>query len=207
MSPAKVMLSTKELELVTDAGWILTKNQIIDKVYKLFGTLHENYTFLLENNAPEKDWGISFQSPKISKGEQYEGLPWVMLDHPRYFAGKDSLAIRSFFWWGNFYSITLQVSGACQQKLAPSIQQYFMNAQKDSAAYKQWYLSISDDPWQHDFGEKNYRRITDIADIDFAALPFIKLAKKIPLEDWDEAGNFFESNYVQILEMLSMKNF
>ncbi len=203
MSPAKVMLSTKELELVTDAGWILTKNQIIDKVYQLFGILDARYTILLENSTILSEWDIRFQSPKISKGEQYEGLPWVMLDHPRYFTGKDSFAIRSFFWWGNFFSITLQVSGDCQQKFASSIQQYFANANKDNAGAKDWYLAISDDPWQHDFGEKNYKRITDATEIDFAALPFIKLARKIPLKDWEEAGDFFESNYLKILQMLS----
>ena len=35
-----------------------------------------------------------FHSPKISKGENYKGLPYVMLDYPRCFGKTDIFAIR-----------------------------------------------------------------------------------------------------------------
>ena len=43
MSYAKVTLSPKELELVNNADWILTKNHIIAKVYNLFSALANQY--------------------------------------------------------------------------------------------------------------------------------------------------------------------
>jgi hypothetical protein len=88
MSPAKVTLSPKELELVNNADWILTKNAVIGKVYELFGQLSEYIVAELAKHPSLTEQGIDFRSPKISKGEQYEGLPWVMLDHPRHFTNE-----------------------------------------------------------------------------------------------------------------------
>jgi len=98
------MLSTKELELVTNPNIILTKNAIIGKVYDLFGQLSEAYKTVLTNKE------LLAIGPKIARGENYQGLPWVMLDFPRKFTQSDTMAIRSFFWWGHFFSITLQLT-------------------------------------------------------------------------------------------------
>ena len=83
MSYAKVTLSPKELELVNNADWILTKNHIIGKVYDLFGELANHYRqeFTTYKSFQHE---VAFDiPPKISKGEQYEQLPYVMLDFPK----------------------------------------------------------------------------------------------------------------------------
>lgn len=52
MSAAKVTLSPKELELVNNADWILTKNHIIQKVNELFSSLANGYRQdYMQNNA------------------------------------------------------------------------------------------------------------------------------------------------------------
>jgi hypothetical protein len=132
MMRTKVTLSPKELELVNNAGWILTKNAIIQKVYLMFGGLSEAYRAAIEKDAHITIEDIGPRSPKISKGEQYEGLPWVMLDYPRNFSGQDAFGIRSFFWWGNFCSITLQLSGRFQEKYAPAIEYYFQTVDSEN---------------------------------------------------------------------------
>jgi hypothetical protein len=199
MSPAKVTLSPNELELVNNADWILTKNTVIGKVYTLFGDLSEMYRAELNKHPvfilPEAD----FRSPKISKGEQYEGLPWVMLDHPRHFSATDIFAVRSFFWWGRFCSITLHLSGKFQERYAGSIQKYFADAGK----CKDWYIGSGTDQWQHHFREDNYLPLEKRQE-RFSALPFLKIAKKIPLREWDLLPIFFEENYRDILSMLAV---
>lgn len=199
MSPAKVMLSQKERELVTDAGWILTKNQVIGKVYTLFGNLSENYRQQWAAHPALAGADPGFYSPKISKGEQYRGLPWVILDHPRYFTGTDSFAIRSFFWWGHFCSITLQLAGSYQHRYGPAIKQYF---QENPAAQTGWCIGVGADPWEHHFEADNYGLLADSLEKDWNALPFLKLAKKIPLHEWDGITDFFEGNFHAILQML-----
>lgn len=71
---ANVKLSAAELKLVLDANFILTKNNIIAKVYDLFGNLTSFYIDNVSKHSsiPEEVCRIS---PKISKGENQEGLP------------------------------------------------------------------------------------------------------------------------------------
>jgi len=199
MSPAKVTLSPKELELVNNADWILTKNAVIAKVYGLFGQLSELYRAELEKHPSLTAQGIDFRSPKISKGEQYQGLPWVMLDHPRHFTATDAFAIRSFFWWGNFCSITLQLSGRCKEKYQGNLQKYF-----DSAPREGWYTGTGNDQWKHHFEKDNYLPLEKYTGHGFSQQTFIKLAQKIPLTDWEVLPEFFEEGYREILEMLDV---
>jgi hypothetical protein len=195
MRQTKITLSAKELELVTNADWILTKNGIIQKVYDLFGGLSEVHRMILQNaQIPSADIGT--RAPKISKGEQYEELPWVMLDYPRNFVEEDAFSIRCFFWWGNFCSITLQLSGKYQRKYAPAIQQYL---QKDGEA---WFIGIGNDPWKHHFRKDNYVPVSEWEG-DICTLPFVKIGKKISLHEWDQLDVFFEDNFQEIIGMLT----
>jgi hypothetical protein len=200
MSQTKVMLSPKELELVNDSSWILTKNAVIGKVYTLFGDLSEVYRAELDKHPVITMHEKELRSPKISKGEQYEGLPWVMLDHPRHFTAADTFAIRSFFWWGKFCSITLQLSGNFSEKYGDTVQQYF---DADPGLRKGWYIGMGEDAWQHHFEEDNCQPLEKWTGHSFRQLPFIKLAKKISLQDWNLLPVFFEENYREILQMLA----
>ena len=71
MVPANVKLSKNELSLVCDESFILTKNNIIHKVYQLFGALSETFKSELANLHNSIHQEIIQQSPKIYKGEQY----------------------------------------------------------------------------------------------------------------------------------------
>lgn len=184
---ANVKLSIDELELVTNAELILTKNRIIQKVYDLFGELSMVYQELCKNLGDE----MLLISPKISKGENYLGLPWVMLDYPRNFSQTNVFAVRSFFWWGKFFSITLQLHGKYHQQFSATLQQQIN---------KDWWISIGSDAWQHHFEADNYCLFDGTQDV--SQFPFIKLAKKIPLQEWDNAFDFFTKNFAEIIHIL-----
>jgi hypothetical protein len=196
---ANVKLSAAELELVTNAQVILTKNAIIAKVYGLFGQLAEAYTNEVnERNVFSED--IPKIPPKISKGENQEGLPWVMLDYPRLFKAEETLAIRSFFWWGNFCSITLQLKGKYKEKFKPEGLGLKANSQQLKAD-EDWFLCHNTDEWQHHFREDNYRPLSSFTQEEIKGLPFIKLAKKIPLQEWDNLYQFYTAAFSELLNM------
>ena len=203
MSKAKVRLSAKEQELVVNADWILTKNAIIQKVNAFFGEVCETYQGLVAANPALASDPAFAIGPKISKGDQYEGLPWVMLDYPRVFSVKDVFAVRTFFWWGNQMSITLQLQGKYQQFYSNAIQQYFFLRAGNPHAQYPWFVCINpDDPWQHHFREDNYVPAAQFPPAAFAQLPFLKLAKKIPLEEWDDMEFFLQETFKDILLLL-----
>jgi hypothetical protein len=186
-------LSTAELELVTNAEVLLTKNRIIQKVFDKFGVLSEAYKKELTNHS------LLFtipDNPKISRGENYSGLPYVMLDYPRLFSRDDTFAIRTFFWWGNFFSITLQLEGSYQNMYCNKLDKAIKEGK-----FSEWYVAISDDRWQHQFDEHYYIHLEKVNDI--TPLPFIKLAKKIPLNKWDESEKFLLENFTTLMQILS----
>ena len=121
MHGTNVELSKNELELVTNSEFILTKNRIIEKVYNMFGALSETYKETLNEHTALLPTEVFASSPKIYKGENYLQLPYVMMDYPRIFLKDDVFAVRSFFWWGNYFSITLHLSGRYLQQFRNNI--------------------------------------------------------------------------------------
>lgn len=201
MMPANVKLSKNELALVCNEAFILTKNEIIGKVYDLFGLLSIEFEKELAKAKAFLPDEILYHSPKIYKGEQYKSLPYVMLDQPRCFNKNDVFAIRCFFWWGNFFSITLHLGGRFKTQYQSNTIKFFsVNTQN-----KDWYYCTNDNQWQHDFDEMNYTRIPPNKDLlitNFAQKDFLKLATKIPLTKWEEVYDFYTSNFRTILLLI-----
>ena len=188
------MLSKYELELVTDPQIILTKNRIIAKVYEMFGSLSSMYVTASSDVLPA---GLLSVSPKIARGENYLGLPYVMLDYPRNFSRHSVLAVRTFFWWGNFFSITLHLSGTYVQQYVPKIQAAINNKRLQG-----WYLSNGESEWEHHFEVSNYRLIDQDVVTD-RGMPFIKVASRIHLLQWQDAPAFLQQKYNELIKIIS----
>jgi hypothetical protein len=188
-------LSSYEIELVTDAEILLTKNQIIQKVSALFARLSEEYKECVNTGSSNR---TDLINAKISKGENYKGLPYVILDYPRQFGRVDVFAIRTFFWWGNFFSITLQLSGEYRHTHFSALQQAI-----DKDVFTGWFLGCSDSAWEHHFESDNYESIEQGNNYSLEHLSTIKIAKKIPLNKWDEVELFLKDNFRYLMEVLS----
>ncbi|MBO9564291.1 MAG: hypothetical protein J7621_16020 [Niastella sp.] len=184
MDAAKIQLSAEESTLVQNADWLLTKNNIIEKVVLLFSELTPSMQQLLHDAKQPLPVAVADISPKISKGEKYEGLPWVMLDFPRVFGKEDTWAIRTMFWWGHFFSITLHLKGKYKQ-------QYQAVLMDNMPLLKQHecYICIADDEWRHHFMEDYYTPLDQLDEAVIATMlsrnDFCKLSAKIPLHQWD----------------------
>jgi hypothetical protein len=183
MQGSKIRLSTAEAALFSDARVILTKNSIIQKTAALLSEIQEDLQHhgnsFIRSNSP---------SPKISKGENYLGLPYVILDYPRISKSEDLYFVRSMFWWGNFFSSTLQISGEYKSRFLKGLHNsYPLFIEKD------YFIGINSDPWVHHFGEDNYKPIRLLSKEAFATVleesTHIKIAAFWPLKEWDSAAN------------------
>jgi hypothetical protein len=201
MNPAKIQLSASEMELVTNAGWILTKNGIIEKTKLLLAGLSEKYAALLNSDKHSLPSELFEAGPKISKGENYKGLPYLILDQPRYFDKENVFAIRTMFWWGHFFSITLHLSGKFKSGYQPS----FINARNKLSA-TEFYSCIHESPWEHDFESHNYKRISDFDEKGWQEhvtdSPFLKIAGKLPLAEWDQASEKLLQMFLEMLQWI-----
>lgn len=190
-----VSLSAFELKLVCNAGWILTKNGIIEKVYHLFGLLATAYRPLLQATSLPVE--VKATDPKIARGEKYEGLPWVMLDYPRHFTREHSFAIRTFFWWGHFFSITLHLSGTYLRQYRFSLE----HAYEAGKLHNAW-VSCGQCEWEHHFRSTNMELIGPENWARALEQPFLKLAYKTELQNWTSAETYLLRQFERILEIL-----
>lgn len=185
---ANVSLSPLELELVCNASWIYAKNNIIQKVCRLFGNLSAVYPLLLPKaTLPEE---VMAPAPKIARGEQYQGLPYVMLDYPRFFTRTDVCAIRTFLWWGHTFSITLHLKGVYKQQYLPVI----ANALRQPNFSDAW-LYTGTDEWMHHVEVPIWKRVPAMGATDLAALPVTKIQFNLPLQQWKETAFFLEEKF------------
>jgi len=193
---ANVSLSAFEKQLVTDASWILTKNSIIQKVFVLFGEL--SIAWQMDEVLQQMPSAINVTPPKISKGENYEGLPYIMLDYPRCFSKEDVFAIRTFFWWGNFFSITLHLKGKYKVQFEQVIADAISKGQLNNA-----WINYANEEWVHHFENTNMNpvQLTDAAELKDKKI--LKLAYKLDLNDWDSAEEFLKKVFDQYMLILA----
>ena len=124
-----------------------------------------------------------------------------MLDYPRCFENDKTLAIRTMFWWGNFFSMHLQLSGKCKEAALETLHKNFLMLQQNG-----YWICISNDPWQHNFDADNYLHLKDCTQEMFASIlsreSFVKIGKKIALKQWEEAPNFIEQSFIELISLL-----
>ncbi len=197
---SKLMFSDEEQQLVNNTHWILTKRNILDKVNLLLGGLSQDQKVIIEK---EKNWlppEVIRTTPKISKGENYLQLPYLLLDHPRCFDAENIFAVRTMFWWGNFFSMTLQLSGTYKALYQDKICKRLNTIQQDI------FICVNENQWQHHFEATNYLSVkklaaTELQDIIYKK-QFLKLAVKFPLQQWNALPELLQESFKEIMEVL-----
>lgn len=198
MDAAKVRLSPEEQAMVATPDWILTKNRVIQKIDLLLSTVQTTQKLLLPTFSL-LDIKLIDSSPKISKGENYRGLPWLVLDYPRHFYRQDVFAVRTMFWWGHFFSVTLHVAG-----------KYFVDYRSQLLGASSYLSSegfsacVNENQWEHHFEEGNYQPLALIPPVNLEEhadrTGFFKVAKQVPLNDWNSMKEELIAAYSALLK-------
>lgn len=200
MDAAKILLSAEEINLVCDTHWLLTKNSIIEKTKGMFGELAAQLQRELDQNRHLLPEAVRLFSPKVFKGEYYQGLPYVMLDYPRVFTRDEVFAIRTMFWWGNFFSVTLQLKGSYQRMFTDALIKG-----KELLVRHNFHASVSGDEWRHDFEPENYQPLSSGDTLLQQAIngEFLKIAVRIPVAQWNDAANVIAGYHKMLVGLLT----
>jgi len=207
MNGAKLQLSPAEIALLCDPKWILTKNAVIAKMVDMMAELSDLYKE--EWDEPNAGWTLRDRdgsilgpgTPKISKGENYKGLPYVVLDYPRHFDKEDILAIRTMFWWGNYFTITLHLKGYYKQLFMPVI-----TRQIDMFLHHSFYIGVSPDEWRHEWTVDNYVSMMDMERSDIKKLlhahPHLKFSAMVGFDNMAVAPKMLQLLFRVIVNVL-----
>ena len=180
--------------LVSSPDIILTKNAILQKIKSFLEELQIKQQDILKKYSPQLSEELLNISPKISRGENYKGLPWLVLDNPRYFQHNNIFAVRTMFWWGNFFSITLHLSGKNKEDLLKKIMKKF-----SVLAESNFYVYTGQKEWEHDFDPNSYKRISALTKDELKKISaensFLKLAIKFPIDSLGAIEDKLLRNY------------
>jgi len=106
-----------------------------------------------------------------------------VLDYPRFFSREEVFAIRSFFWWGHYFSISLHLKGKfCRQWLE--------RIQAAAAVGKLvgGYLSCSGNEFSFNLSAPDYLSVDEKTwPLETGSYPFLKISFKISFDEWEKA--------------------
>jgi len=190
----KIQFLPAEMELVSSPDIILTKNAILQKIKSFFEEVQLKQHDILKKYSSQLPEEVLKISPKISRGENYKGLPWLVLDNPRHFQHNNIFAIRTMFWWGNFFSITLHLSGNNKNDLLKKLTNNVSLLAKND-----FYIYNGAKEWDHDIDPDSYKKLSAINEDElqkiFSANNFLKLAVKFTIESLEAIEDKLLRNY------------
>ena len=171
------------------------------KAQRLLEKVQEKILEHVKESSVSLPQEVSIISPKISKGENYNGLPWLILDYPRYFKKEKVFAIRTMFWWGNFFSTTLHLSGEYKERYSCGIVQSY-----EDLCENEFYTCIHDEQWHHHFEKENYLPVKNFTASDFTdqinTRSFIKLSCQLSFLQWNDAPDLLSESFIRITNWL-----
>ena len=195
----KIQFLPAEMELVSSPDIILTKNAILQKIKSFFEEVQMKQQDILKKYSSQLLEEVIKISPKISRGENYKGLPWLVLDNPRHFQHNNIFAIRTMFWWGNFFSITLHVSGNNKNDLLKNL-----TGNVSLLAKNDFYIYNGTKEWEHDIDPDSYKKLSAINEDElqkiFSTNSFLKLAVKFTVESLEAVEDKLLRNYELLIK-------
>ena len=191
-------LTDKELLLIEDKDFLISKKSIVSKIEIILNFTNNRIAEIIDRDKLSVFSNPEFMNGKVSKGESYRDLPFLTLDFPRSFEKDSVFAYRTMFWWGNFFSITLHIQGLQLDFYRTKILSNF-----DMLLHQDIYICVGETPWEYHFGKNNYIKLTINEKDIIKDSPFIKISKKIPLEQIESIPQISSSFFQSLMTVLT----
>ena len=202
MQDSKINFSHDEVNLINNQDFFKQKTIITKKMVSLFNELNDDI-YKIKNRKDNLPEPVKTISGKISKGENYLGLPYLVLDNPRVFSNKNIFAFRTMFWWGNYFSFTFHLSGNYLDNYKKNI---YRNC--ETLKGKEILICIHSEQWVHHLEKENYESIDSI---DRKAIKklieekgFLKLSRKLDLKKWNYVSDFGTETLKEYFSLLKL---
>lgn len=197
------ILDESELYLLTNKDIYIKIQSLEAKVTDLFGEIAISIEPIVQNFNSIIPDELKSKNPKISRGNNYNGLPWTILDYPRNFNKDGVFALRLLCLRGDSFILTLHLNGKYYQNYKNSI---FENL--DLLQQNQYLITQGNSEWDHIITSENYSEIPsnkkalDEIKNKTELIQYIKFAKAIPFDHWEKLNSIIKTEYTFLLSML-----
>ena len=195
----KIEFTDREFQIIQDQEFLITKSKALSKVDDLLLNVRSELKLAMKECSFVHPILSSFKSSKISRGESYRGLPYLVLDYPAVFSVEDTFAFRTMFWWGNFFSTTIHLQGKSLDFYRERILEKI-----DLLDQQDIFICINKSPWEYHYEKDNYELLSN-KHIEFIKkCSLLKLSKRVELDKWKklpELSMYFLSLLLKVLDV------
>lgn len=199
-----VSLSDKEMSYLEDVDFLLTRRKINRKINRLLLQCEADLKQYLKAKPIAFPEGVKFKAGKIARGENYLRLPYYILDFPRQFSQDSIFALRTMFWWGNYFVVTFHLSGLALEMYREKMMHELVKMQEEDI----YLYHHPSDPWQHHISEDTYRKLKDWPASELqehlASVEHLKLCDVLPLKNWNHLPAFTIDFFRKMLKLVSL---
>lgn len=175
-------LSAEEITLLQDAGILPLKRRICDKMESWLSDLGTALETLVDNKNEGIFTEVWASSPRITRGDNYRGQAYRVLDYPRFIQGEDLFLFRTVLLWGHPIGVHLILAGKfkdiCQGKWGGNLPRLFEGS----------FLSVQETPWIWESDAPGLVSMEDLTEEGCLQLlverSFLKVSHFMPLEDY-----------------------
>ncbi len=194
-----MQLSEKENQIIFDTEFLINKISVIAKIQTLFEEVRKSLVAAIISSDFVFPESVDIELGKIFKGENYQSLPYINLDFPKYFSNEDIFTFRTMFWWGNYFSSTLHLQGK-------SLEHYRHNIinNLDKLINEEIYICINRSPWEYHYNSDNYILLSEFNLKKLYDLDFLKLSEKFNLADYNNLPKLSSDFLQRVLSILKI---
>jgi hypothetical protein len=163
-------LTNQQLKFAETADYPRIKHEVIQFFISQFQGLGVHLQSSIQHPL------ISTSEYKITKGENLELMPYVVLDYPRISNAEFPILTRTIFWWGNHISFNLLIH---KSNINVIVNDNILLPEKT-------FLLTSSDIWNQQIGGENFEQVNKFsAEKVSAESTHIKLAHAIEINAHD----------------------
>ena len=194
--------SEKELNYLLNSDFLLAKQQIIQKLVTLFAETEEQLKEPVTSHQDIYPDNALALAGKIGKGDNYQGLPYIVLDYPRYFSDSSIFLFRTMYWWSDRFSFTLFLKGNDLFHYRESL----INNLEPLISTQPW-IGVNASPWEYHYSPDNFRKATELSTHELMHLlrnhPFVKVSYTMETRNYPELPLRAVYHFQQLVSLLT----
>ncbi|MFA7381036.1 MAG: hypothetical protein WC150_11270 [Bacteroidia bacterium] len=195
----KIIPTNAELEIASNTNFFDVKRELTAKIVVALEQFGEQLLQEVVTSVFLKT-GIQRAGLKVSKGENFKGYPYIVLDCPRLYSTDTEVICRTIFRWGHGWSLHFTVQGKTFSRVNHSLPFFSASLSSD------WLLYTGENIWEQDVDSVFFLPTLSISETSLSHTinrqGFFKIATQINLSDAVEWPPFPQQTYQILFDLL-----
>lgn len=200
MRKSTIKLTNKEFDYISSKEYPIAKRIIIQKICQQFDQMGIVLQQSIHSESPKLAFEFQDANFKTTKGENYESLPYVVLDYPQIKGSDFVILCRTMFWWGKYISFNV-IFKTDEFDLKNCVHEI------KNIKYPKLKVYLGKNIWQQNLSDKHFIKVADIPENDLYSLLkkqlYVKLSMKLNFKKSCLIEEFSKTFYQTVLDTLS----